>query len=135
MQPVPNAAGPAETAALRLRQMRSLATEFKAFFDLPDNRSELRLLPQPLYRYENTGPDLVDGALFAFVQATDPEVLLLLEARMQGDRLQWHYGFARMSMVNLRAAHKEQEVWKVPWWDRTEGPRGPYITMAHKLEE
>ena len=135
IRPVPDAAEPAETAGVRLRQMRALATEFKAFFDLPDNRSELRLLPQPLYRYESTAPELLDGAMFAFVQATDPEVLLLVEARMHDGRFRWHYGLARMSMVNLRAAHKEQEVWKVPWWDRTEGPRGPYITMVHKLDE
>ena len=33
----------------------------------------MRLLAQPIYRYENTKGDLIDGALFAFVLGTDPE--------------------------------------------------------------
>jgi hypothetical protein len=36
--------------------MRALAREFKASLDLSDNQTELRLLPQPLYRYEPTPP-------------------------------------------------------------------------------
>ena len=40
---------------------------------------ELRLLATPLYRYRDTSPEGSDGALFAFVQGTDPEVLLLVE--------------------------------------------------------
>ena len=40
-----------------------------------DNRYTLRLLSQPLYRYESTDPEVLDGALFAFVTSagTDPE--------------------------------------------------------------
>jgi hypothetical protein len=38
-------------------------------------------LAQPLFRYESIDPDLVDGALFAFVTSTDPEALLVIEAR------------------------------------------------------
>ena len=43
---------------------------------------DLRLLSQPLYRYEKTEGDLVDGALFAFTLGTDPEALLFIEARV-----------------------------------------------------
>ena len=45
--------------------------------DAKGGRWNRRLLPQPLYRYESTDPDVVDGALFAFVTSagTDPEVL------------------------------------------------------------
>ena len=41
----------------------------------------MRLLTEPLYRYENTKGDLIDGGLFAFVVATDPDAFLLIEAR------------------------------------------------------
>ena len=64
--------------------MRDLAREFSGTTqDLEEHRWELRLLPQPLYRYESTDPDVLDGAVFAFVTSagTDPEAILVLEAR------------------------------------------------------
>lgn len=132
LAPVLGAPAPADSPAARLRQMRALAREFKAFFDLPENRSELRQLTQPLYRYEPKRPDLVDGAIFAYVQTTDPEVLLLIEARRgRGDAPPaWQFALARMSMVNLRAEHKGREVWKVDWVDDLESPGKPYLTIA-----
>jgi hypothetical protein len=53
-------------------------------------RTELRLLSTPVYRYQ------VDGALFAFVcaVATDPEAFLLLEARKTDEGPRLHYAFA-----------------------------------------
>jgi hypothetical protein len=127
--PIPGAARPAPTSAERLRQMQALAREFHAFFDTADNKSELRLLPKPLYRYETKNPSLRDGALFAFVVTTDPEVLLTIEARPIGGELVWHYGFARMSMVNLRAQHKGQTVWNADWVYDLEAPNKPYVTL------
>jgi hypothetical protein len=129
LAPIPGAPKPAASTADRLRQMRALAREFHAFFDNPDDQTELRLLPQPLYRYKTNRPELLDGALFAYVITTDPEVLLLLEARPQDGALAWQYAFARMSMVNLRAEHKGQKVWNVGWvYDRTD-PSQPYLTL------
>jgi hypothetical protein len=131
LTPIPGGPKPAATAAERLRQMRALAQEFHAFFDLREEKSELRLLPKPLYRYETNRPDLPDGALFTFVQATDPEVLLLIEARTAGggNAPVWQYGFARMSMVNLRAQHKDRNVWRVNWATNYEDPNQPYVTL------
>ncbi len=91
LKPLADAAPPAESAALRLVQLRSLSREFTAFHDDEGQPpEELRLLTQPIYRYENTSTDLIDGALFAFVQGTDPEVLLLIEARRDDGGEQWH---------------------------------------------
>jgi len=129
LAPIPGAPKPAATPAERLRQMRALAHEFHAFFDAPEDRSELRLLPRPLYRYETNRPDLPDGALFAFVLTTDPEVLLVIEARPAGGASVWHYGFARMSMVNLRAKHKDRSVWSVDWVNNLQDPGQPYVTL------
>jgi hypothetical protein len=126
---IPGAPKPASTPAERLRQMQALAREFHAFFNAPEDRSELRLLPKPLYRYETERPRLLDGAMFAFVLTTDPEVLLMVEARPVEGTTAWHYGFARMSMVNLRAAHKEQTVWTVDWVYDLEAPNKPYVTL------
>ena len=127
--PIPGAPAPGSTPGERTRQLRALAHEFKAFFDDPKNQSELRLLSKPVYRYESRRADVVDGALFAFVQATDPEVLLLIEARSKGNAQVWQYGFARMSMVDLRAEHKDQIVWRAEWVDQVEAPNKPYVTL------
>jgi hypothetical protein len=127
--PIPGAARPAATSTERLRHMQALAREFHAFFDTADDKSELRLLPKPLYRYESKDPSLRDGALFAFVVTTDHEVLLAIETRPIGGDLAWHYGFARMSMVNLRAQHKGRTVWNADWVYDLEAPNKPYVTL------
>jgi hypothetical protein len=127
--PIPGAPGPAASPPERLRQMHALAKEFHAFLDTEKDKTELRLLPKPLYRYRVDRPDLSDGALFAFVQSTDPEVLLVIESRPAAGVAAWHYGFARMSMVNLRATHKDRDVWRVDWATDYQDPNRPYVTL------
>jgi hypothetical protein len=129
--PIPAAPKPAATPAERLRQMRALAREFHAFIGRPEDNSELRLLTQPLYRYETKRPEVQDGALFAFVVTTDPEVLLMIEARPVDGALVWHYGLARMSMINLSVKHKDRHVWSVDWVYDLEAPNKPYVTLRN----
>jgi hypothetical protein len=73
LKPIPGAPAPADSAAGRLRQMRALAKEFTS---LKTNRagvdSAMRMLSQPLYRYEGTKGDLIDGGLFVFVHGGAP---------------------------------------------------------------
>jgi hypothetical protein len=133
LAPIPGAPRPAATSAERLRQLRSLAREFHAYFDSPEDRSELRLLPKPLYRYHTGRPDQSDGALFAFVLTTDPEVLLVIESRPARGAATWHYGFARMSMVNLRGAHKDRSVWKAEWAYELRNPSRPYFSVLNRV--
>ena len=128
MAAIPGAPKPAATPAERLRQMRALA-RVPCVFQRSQGQSELRLLPKPLYRYDTKSPDLLDGALFAFVVTTDPEVLLMIEARPEDGTSVWQYGFARMSMVNLRAEHKDQTVWSAEWVYDLEAPNKPYVTL------
>jgi hypothetical protein len=115
LKPVGGASKPAGTSALRLTQMRNLAREFNGRSKSDQGQEwELRLLPQPLYRYESTGPDVLDGALYALVSSagTDPEVMLVLEARKEPAGPAWVYGAARFSDMNLWLQHKGKEVWK-----------------------
>jgi hypothetical protein len=112
--PAPAAEPPAEDARRRLTQMRSLARQFSVtMVDLKEEKSELRLMTQPLLRYEPTAGPAVDGAIFAFAVATDPEALLLLEARKNGSDLRWEFAFARFHFVTLSAQHHGKEVWRV----------------------
>jgi hypothetical protein len=119
-KPVPSAPTPAETAPPRLTQMRNISKDFtveKAERD-SDLQQRMRLLTQPIFRYESTRNGVIDGAIFAFVQGTDPEVFLLLESREKEGGSVWHYALARMNSVVFRAGYKNQEVWTtdvVPW--------------------
>jgi hypothetical protein len=133
-QPIPGAPAPAATPATRVRQMQTLAREFRAFFDGVEDKTELRLLSRPLYRYQTEGPEADTGALFAFVQTTDPEVLLLIESRPNAGTPAWHYGFARMSMVNLRAKHKDKDVWVADWDADRRNPSKPYVDLEISQE-
>ncbi len=88
---------PKNNPNLRASQMRSIATKhFTATlnFDTPD-AEKLRLLPTPLYKYADKPADVIDGAMFAFTQDTDPEVLLILEARKSiNDEPSWFFAMA-----------------------------------------
>ena len=113
----PGAPRPTRSAAQRLSQMRALTRDFSASTkDHTEKRLELRLLPQPLYRYESTNPDVLDGALFAFVAATDPEALLVIEARTQApaNGHVWNYAICRLTDLGLVVRHKGKDVFTAP---------------------
>jgi hypothetical protein len=115
-KPIPDAPLPAESASQRLRQMRLLSRRFHGHsIDGRGRRWELRLIPRPLYDYEAQDNDLVlGGALFAFCQGTDTEIVLAVEARQTADGYQWHYGCADFSDYGLYMRFDEAEVWKSP---------------------
>ncbi len=108
---------PARSAAQRLAQMRALSRDFSAStMDGAERRLELRLLPQPLYRYESADPAVLDGALFAFVASTDPEALVVMEARKSAaaDGPVWDYAICRLTDLRLVVRHKGKEVFTAP---------------------
>jgi hypothetical protein len=114
-QLVPGAPAPASSPGARLQQMRTLSRDFSSSsVSSRGERTELRLLPQPLFRYDSTSTETADGALFAFVCSvgTDPEIFLLIESIETNDGLRWHYALARFSHLNLFVNHKEQPVWQ-----------------------
>jgi hypothetical protein len=118
---------PADSANARLRQMKTIAERFTAAVDTDGafaNPEQLRLLTTPVYRYSANAQGILDGALFAFVQGTNPEVLIRIEAdaTAPADKV-WRYGFARMSCFFLRVHQGGQLVWSadrepVPTTDR-----------------
>ena len=78
---------------------------------LDDVDQELRLLPQPLYRFESTSPDSLDGALFTFVTGTDPELMLMIEMRPTKEGPAWHFGAGRFTDLALKLRHKDAVLW------------------------
>lgn len=112
--PLSEAPPPEASPSKRLLQMRSLSREFTAHsIDYKEERWELRLLPQPLYRYESPTGGVLDGALFAFVTSagTDPEVVLLIEARQTKAGPAWYYRAVRFSDSNLYVRLRGKEIW------------------------
>lgn len=105
---VPDAPTPA--ASIRQRQMKALPGRFTASVGKNKHRRKIRLLTQPIYRYEPKDSKLRDGALLAFVQGTDPELLLLLEAWPDGTNYESRYGLARMISVSIEARYRNQVV-------------------------
>jgi hypothetical protein len=141
---VPEAPEPADSAPLRLRQMKAIAERFTAtLIGWKANDSgpeELRLLPRPLYRYEldkaSPAPaDLRDGAVLAFVQGTDPELLLLLEAVVIDKRPQWQYALSRSTSGGLEAKLDEKVIWQAEELADTDSPTNPHLVLRRKLKE
>jgi len=111
IRPLQSAPRPETTPAKRLLQMRAIAREFggNTFDNWRKLRWELRALPQPLYRYQQATTGIIDGAILALVNdaGTDPEVLLLLEAREDA----WHYALLRFSDATLHVEYQGKEIW------------------------
>jgi hypothetical protein len=115
-KPIPGAPAPADSAAGRLRQMRALAQEFTS---RQTNRagvdSAMRLLSQPLYRYDINKGGVIDGGLFTMVQATCPEIILLIEARRtRNGTPEWQFGATRMHGIDERLYHQGKLIWRAP---------------------
>ena len=112
----PDAPRPEDSPVKRLSQMKELSRRFACRLTAEGRKGEeLRLLPRPIFRYETDHRDLVDGALFAYVQGTDPEVILMLEAVRQDGEFAWRYAFTRRSMLALEADLDGERVWAVPY--------------------
>jgi hypothetical protein len=125
--------------------MRALAGRFSAVVFREGAPTELRLMSQPFYRYKNETPELRDGGLFSFAEATDPEALLLLEARPTKTKgeYEWRYTLARMTSLPLVMRLDDKEIWSVEnFWTSPRSPgdpyfeanAGPYVAPASKDE-
>ncbi len=139
---VPASPKPAKTPAERLRQMKAIAERFKPTMTgwQADNTDQeaLRLLPRPLFRYDLTNakdpdPPLLDGTLFAYVQGTDPEVVLVLEAI--GTVEDWQYALARATSGGLEVKLDNKVVWTAPKHPANRNPTLPHFTMRRDLEQ
>jgi hypothetical protein len=110
--------------------MRALSREFTVTMLYEAEPWELRLLTQPIFRYQpgrepsgsgeqsaKEGPgNWLDGALFTFVwtTGTDAELVLLFEAREHEGAYRWHYSPVRMTTRDLTLKHNGLQVWQVP---------------------
>ena len=116
IKPLANASAVSDNAQQQLLQLRNLARKFSAVTHIGNERTEMRLAPRPLVRYQPTRSDVLDGALFAFLSSaagTDPEVVLMIEARHADSKTKdwtWHPGVARLTDRDLVVTRNNVEL-------------------------
>jgi hypothetical protein len=132
---VPKAVAPAASEAERLLQARQLAKDFAVTKKRYGTESELRLLPKPLHSYAAPKHGIVLGALFAFVQGTDPDLFLLLEARGENAAsARWQFAASRMTGAELRLRHRDKQIWNADLLSEAEytDPKRVYTNFMFK---
>jgi hypothetical protein len=116
---VPGAPAPAETKAARFRQAKDLVRRITVSLADPDLafRENLRLLTQPLHRYDDTAAGILEGTIFGYsTNGTCPDLIVLVEARKSTDgSAAWKIAAARMTNCELRLRDNDREVWNVPF--------------------
>lgn len=137
-QVVPKSPIPAARRSRRIAQMKQIAKRFSARVRFrPDVTKskiepyELRCLPQPIYRYQSERRKITDGAMFAFVQGTNPEVFLIVEAVSDSDD-HFRYGLSAMTGYEVSAALDGLEVWRQPPQKRPWPNDGPYFSLHYQ---
>ena len=119
----------ADSPVQRLRQMKDISRHLSAheFWDPNNSRFELRLLVQPMYRYQDEAAKIVDASVFALAHGTNPEVLVFIEAIRENGTPAWHYDFIRLGSAEMHVLWDDKEIWTAP---RTPGvvgqPTDPY---------
>lgn len=112
-KPIPKSEAPAKTLSQRRTQMGQLARRFQVeMIDKKQQRHELRLLTTPVFQYESkNSEEFLGGGIFAYCVETDPEVLILLEARVVDSSPTWMYAPVATSVDRQFLKLDDKEVW------------------------
>jgi hypothetical protein len=135
LREIPDAPDPAEKPADRSRQMKTLSAKFSATYTALNSDGkpfELRILTQPLLRYETDDNYGADGALYGYVQSTAPVALLLLESRQTPDSRRWHYAFSSLTSGLVKAQYGDKEIFSLKRGNTHRDPKQPYL-LLHSL--
>jgi hypothetical protein len=113
LQALAGADAPADKPVRRLAQMKGLLRRFAAHEMTPnEGRIELRPLASPLHRYTDKESGVIDGAIFAFANGTNPEVFLVLEAgEVAGQPPVWRFALAQMTGAVVAVSLDDKEIW------------------------
>src|SRR5262249_20737223 len=95
----------------------------------------LRLLPQPLVRYAQTERGVLDGALFAFVLSTNPELLLVVEAQTVDDKSQWMYSVARFTGRQTDLRFQDRQIWTTADLPSTRDPQATFFQLRALIDD
>ena len=112
---ISGAPAPADDKIKRLRQMRDIGKRISAreFYD--NKHYSLRLLTHPIDRYDDAASGVIDGAMFVYANGTNPEILLLLEARRKGTGSPaWSFAAAPLSRAEVSLKLDGKDTWISP---------------------
>ncbi len=129
LKELPDATKPAATAAARLAQMRKLARRFEAKERLKSESIECRLLSQPIDRYQSASQKIVDGAIFAYANGTNPEIGLVFES----DGECWRYGIVRLTSAEVSVTLDARQVATFEHFDSRRRTDGTYHSTSYKI--
>ena len=100
---------PSEARAERLEYMKKSAAEYRIFVGA-DDEQELRLHPEPVYRWSRLITDINDGTTFLWSRGGRPEAVTQVFF-MAKPRPRWVHMFTSLSDQPLRAERNGQTVW------------------------
>ncbi len=129
---ISGAPAPADDKIKRLRQMRDIVKRISAreFYD--NKHYSLRLLTHPIDRYDDPAAGVIDGAIFVYANGTNPEILLLLEARRKGSRSPaWSFAAAPLSRAEVSLKLDGRDAWVSPTKKQTT-PQEPYYDVLKR---
>jgi hypothetical protein len=129
LKELPDAPKPANTAAGRLAQMRQMARRFAAKEQLGNVSIECRLLAQPIDRYQSAADKIVDGAIFAYANGTNPELGVVFES--DGER--WLYGVIRLTSAEASVRLDGRQVAAFERFAPRGRTDGPYHNAALRI--
>ncbi|HJT31208.1 MAG TPA: hypothetical protein VJ783_04100 [Pirellulales bacterium] len=132
-QPFPDAPPPADRPALRLRQMKELARRLTAheFWDPDNSRFELRLLAQPVHRYQDPEAGITDAAIFLLAHGTNPEVVAIIEAAPdKNSSPRWQCAFMRLGHAEMHVEIDGRELWRQQRASQTDLREPYWLTVA-----
>jgi hypothetical protein len=92
-----------------------------------------------LFRYDEaelnkSAATIRDGAVFGFVQGTDPEVILLLQDELVDGERQWRYTCSRATSGGLEVRRDDTLIWSA---ERNYSPSDPLaetFTLTEPLD-
>ena len=133
---LPDGPDPSDNPALRLSQIKNMAARFEIIDGFREPNSEpsphvLRMMSRPTYRYGKPDGEIIDGALFTYVVATDPEACLLIEIHRKGDVTSWEYMVLPMTIYSLEAKLDGNTVWTKPEAIVFSDPVAPFYTSSY----
>jgi hypothetical protein len=132
---IPIATPPATTKSGRQRQLKQLTQDFAASEMWRGQTYHLRLMPQPLYEYEDKERGVLHGAVFAWAHGTNVEAFMFLEARQNKENeAEPHFvaGFSRSASASLEMTYKDEGFWSSPEAP-TAGPASVYFFRREPL--
>ena len=66
--------------------------------------------------WRGTDGELLDGGLFLFVRANDPQLLVVLEAAQHESTPQWQYALARLSSNETSIRYNDRVIDTIEKW-------------------